>query len=278
MITPRQIRSFMNALTAVFVAVFVCGFQPGCHTQKAAEPKKRPAQRVLVTEKASTATPKSQSKSSRLETSAEQGESQPVPRAKEASTTAQTPTADSLKSVFIAWQKDLLAEDPDTREKAISAMLPDAKDMAVLFPDHQEKLVRLFKSTGRFEKVRARKKKANNLQKERKRFQSAKKFEAVNQRDNDEFKRYQEVLKIIPANIPVYTVAVHYEKGSYTWSAFLFVNGRWIWFKNFKKMPLLIPRLTDEYLRQMEESLEKDLKKYGVYQNGSAASFLAFLA
>ena len=83
---------------------------------------------------------------------------------------------------------------------------------------------------------------ADKMAAEFKRRAPATKVEFVNVREKDAAGMYQALLKIIPENVPIYTALTFRKSGYGSSSTYLFIRGRWIWFRGVQGAPKYFER------------------------------------
>jgi len=160
------------------------------------------------------------------------------------------PTAESLKATITAWDNDMHSDDASVRVKAIEVSFPTADDVAVLFPDHAEKLNRFLGFGKKMFLKRFESATKDQLATERDRLGPLLEVEVINVREEDVSGGHEKVLKLVAAEIPVYRAVTRHEKITGGSSSYIFVNDHWIYFQGFSSIPELLPQL-DKLLEKL---------------------------
>ena len=129
-------------------------------------------------------------------------------------------TQQSLETTYTKWTKELSSNNKVDRVKTLESMLPQKKDVEYLFPKYADKVWSAF-SEVRKEIIAKEAEFAGEFV--RSKDQQPNYIDIRKEKDDMVIRlRYQRLLEIIPKDVAVY------ESRSIT--AFVYVNGRWIWF------------------------------------------------
>jgi hypothetical protein len=163
----------------------------------------------------------------------------------------QAPTPVSLAKVVTEWQQTLVADIVTTRLATLDAMSPDARDAAVLFPKYADKLGRLFELIKQQQADGLASAPPEALVAERAKQQQIRRVRTFDVRNDKDSKSYAPVLKLLPLHVSVYRVEIEYDKEYVKSGSYVFVNDRWVYIRDLKAMPELLPKL-DSLLQQMQ--------------------------
>lgn len=167
----------------------------------------------------------------------------------------QQPTEESLRDTVTAW---LNAADAKSLTSSLDESWPTDKDIKVLFPKDGEKLSKFM---GALKPIAEQRYQAGGTEleeqlKKRGKVQSIKAIDVRKEKSH----RHQEVLKLVPGDIPVYRLTVKYQHGGGGMSSFLYVNDHWVHFQDFDSIPEMLPKL-DEVLKQIEQMKKANKSK-----------------
>ena len=155
-----------------------------------------------------------------------------------------TPT---LEDAYRAFHTGMASEKKDEQIKVLKAFLPTRKDVEVLFPKHADIVWK--------DEEAAQNLLIEHIADVAREATRDGKIEKINKHDLRADKkpttRNKRVLAMIPSNIPVYRLDIHQEKGAGGMGDFLFVNGRWIFFKDIDVVPELLDK-AKEALKKVE--------------------------
>ena len=123
--------------------------------------------------------------------------------------------------------------------KAVKDLLPTKADIQILFPNDVDAV------WGDVEKTRNRfTDNVERISAQIKQWSADTKRTAIDARTEKQENHHQEVLAIIPKEIPVYRVKyegkINGEMDSDTLNTFLYLNDRWVYFFGFRSIPRLI--------------------------------------
>jgi len=145
---------------------------------------------------------------------------------------------ESLKQFIRDLHTTMTTGKEDELGKAIDEFFPIKKDLEVLFPKDAELLWKLIGN--------ARERYLNSseqLAAEFKRKGKLQKVEVYNVRKQDVSGRYQKILKTLPKEIPIYRIVTTNETRGGGSSSFLWIDGRWIWYRGLEGTSRLVEGL-----------------------------------
>jgi hypothetical protein len=150
----------------------------------------------------------------------------------------------SLEETFRGWHKGFSSGKKEDWEKTFHSMYPTKKDLEYLFPRHAEKMWPVLEQDFQ-EKLKGLLK---NGDKEITANGAIKKIQPIDVRkDENARKRFAGALATIPKQVPVFQLAVEYERGTRTFAdatACLRVQGRWFCIPEFAEFsPQMLEKL-----------------------------------
>jgi hypothetical protein len=145
----------------------------------------------------------------------------------------------TIEEAYRAWHKGLASRNKLEQEKTFKSMLAEQRDIDFLFPRYASKLWPIIEQT--------RKQSISNLDKFAQAFTGAggvTGIKVTNLRESEKKREeYADLFKMIPKDVPVCELLVSYERSSASHGAYIYVNGRWIWFQAIQTIPDLIKKL-----------------------------------
>ncbi len=158
----------------------------------------------------------------------------------------QEPTAESLEATVLYWEKGSTVDDADARAAVALSSMPSEEDAKALFPEHAGKFAMLFELMRERMEDRMKSVPPRMLQRMQKEAGEIVSVEASDVRDDDA-KRFEKVLKMVPQDLPVYRVVSRTSGGGGGSSSCLFVNGRWVHFQGFESVPGMLAKLDEMF-------------------------------
>jgi hypothetical protein len=143
--------------------------------------------------------------------------------------------AESLKNVVKKFLEDMRNDSLEIKKKALKDILPVKSDLQILFPQYAEmlwsKLEPILQDMMLYvDEV------SNELTKD-----EWIEIETIDVRKKDGSKRFVDVLKMLPRDIPVFRVVERSKKGTAAGSSsYLYVNDRWIFLRGLDMIPEVI--------------------------------------
>jgi hypothetical protein len=145
---------------------------------------------------------------------------------------AQQGTSEGLRAVMMAYYQAMASDKAEDQAAALKSILPVKEDIEALFPQHAATL------WPQFEKyVALMLEHASDVAKEVSAHGKVTDVKTVDMRKEDSSGRYQEVLPMIPKDIPVYRIVTQYENASAGSSSYLFIRGRWVLIRGLEGIP-----------------------------------------
>lgn len=145
----------------------------------------------------------------------------------------------TIEEAYRGWFKGLASPSKLTQENTLKSMLPEQRDIELLFPRYKGKLWPIFELNRK-----AMLKNAENVVQNIAGRGAIINIKVINVRENEDKKRdFEAILAILPKDIPLIDLAVSVEKGGGASGTYLYVNGRWIWIHSLQSLPELLKRL-----------------------------------
>lgn len=158
-----------------------------------------------------------------------------------------------LESTLIEFVRTMRRDSSDVAKSidVLERSSPRKEDMAVIFPEQYEQLWELLQ----LGLAKMRQRVADGETPPAPGWDAAMVVKPINCR-TDESKRFDELFKMIPAEIPLYRVVIHSEKkrvggGS---SSYLFVNDHWVYWPGIEQMPREQNSIPDK-IKDLREAL-----------------------
>ena len=142
----------------------------------------------------------------------------------------------TLDEAYRQWHAGLTSLDAAKRTAALESMLPTKADVAYLFPEHEDKLWPRMETY--FKKMHEH---IDEFSKEFERKGKIEEIDAIDCRQTG--RRYQEVLTMIPAELPVYRLSVKGTNSGGGSSSYLYRGGRWFWYRGLEGTPEMLKQL-----------------------------------
>jgi hypothetical protein len=153
-------------------------------------------------------------------------------------TTVEEPKT-TIEEAYRGWFKGLASPSKLTQESTVKTMLPEQRDIDLLFPRYVGKLWPIMEQN-RKAMVQKTDSVAQNIAGRG----AIVSIKVIKIRENeDKKKEFEAILAILPKDIPLIDLAVTVEKGGGASGTYLYVNGRWIWIHSLQSLPELLKRL-----------------------------------
>jgi hypothetical protein len=145
----------------------------------------------------------------------------------------------TIEDTYRAWYRGFSSRNKLEQEKTLKSMIVEQRDIDYLFPRYSSKLWPIFEQH--------RKQMLENVDKFAQGFTGAGPVTGIkvtNLRESEKRREeYAELFKMIPKDVPVCELLISFERSSTNQSAYIYVNGRWIWFQGIQTLPALIKKL-----------------------------------
>jgi len=135
--------------------------------------------------------------------------------------TTKPATEDLIRKGIIAFRDGMMSEDEAVRQKAFDQFMPKQSDFQAIFGDDSGLVWNLIEKQLKFMRENT-----DKFKEEFDRKGKIQEVELINEREHDISKRYVELIKAIPKDIPLYRAVIKYEKGTGGSSTYVVIQGR----------------------------------------------------